>query len=409
MKIKRIVLVYSIICGIILLAGAYFFSKENKKSIDIPECNMVINEVALNYSPDFDKSEYEKKYECTILLTWENDYKRRLYSYINEGAYIYDIFVADELVGKAVFNVGYDAYAKMKAAIWIKITVVAAVLIISSFILIFYLYRRIIKPFDKMQRFAANVAKGNLDVAIPMLKNNYFGAFTESFDIMREELKSAREKEKQANQSKKELVAGLSHDIKTPLATIRANCELMEMLKTYSEEKIHVIDSKAKMVEQLVNNLFNSTLEELEVIKIEPREESSLLILDMIDEVKEYGSVIIMNEIPSCLLWMDRLRFSQVIDNVVNNSFKYAGTPVEICFEDREDGIIIRISDSGPGVDDADLALISGKFYRGKNADGITGTGLGLYLVGLFMSGMEGGFEFYNDNGFVVELFVKKA
>ena len=60
-----------------------------------------------------------------------------------------------------------------------------------------------------------------------MDRENVFGAFTESFDLMRHELRRARERERRASQSKKELVAKLSHDIKTPIASIRAVAEVM--------------------------------------------------------------------------------------------------------------------------------------------------------------------------------------
>ena len=74
-------------------------------------------------------------------------------------------------------------------------------------------------PFRKLRRFARDVAAGNLDIPLEMDSYGSFGAFTESFGLMREELKKARENERAADQSKKELVASLSHDINTP--TIR--------------------------------------------------------------------------------------------------------------------------------------------------------------------------------------------
>jgi signal transduction histidine kinase len=69
-----------------------------------------------------------------------------------------------------------------------------------------------------------------------MDRHNYFGAFTESFDRMREELKLSSEREAAANRSKQELVAEISHDIKTPVATIKATCEVMEI--KYKEDDI---------------------------------------------------------------------------------------------------------------------------------------------------------------------------
>ena len=77
-----------------------------------------------------------------------------------------------------------------------------------------------------MKDFAERIADGNLDIPLKMDRQNLFGAFTESFDIMRTELKKSRIAEANANESKKELVAKLSHDIKTPIASIKAASEV---------------------------------------------------------------------------------------------------------------------------------------------------------------------------------------
>jgi nitrogen fixation/metabolism regulation signal transduction histidine kinase len=80
--------------------------------------------------------------------------------------------------------------------------------IIALFGIILYLYceKRVMKPFRKLKRFARDVALGNLDIPLEMDVHGNFGVFTESFDLMREELKTARENERSADRSKKELV-----------------------------------------------------------------------------------------------------------------------------------------------------------------------------------------------------------
>ena len=59
---------------------------------------------------------------------------------------------------------------------------------IVSILYLIYINRTLLKPFQQLQTFAANVARGNLDIPLNMDRNNYFGAFTESFDLLREEL-----------------------------------------------------------------------------------------------------------------------------------------------------------------------------------------------------------------------------
>ena len=77
-------------------------------------------------------------------------------------------------------------------------------------------------PYAMLDGFARRVAGGDLSVPLDMDRGNVFGAFSESFDLMRTELAAAREREQAAQESKKDLVAQLSHDIRSPLASIAA-------------------------------------------------------------------------------------------------------------------------------------------------------------------------------------------
>ena len=363
------------------------------------------------------------------------------------------------------------------------------VIMVLGYAFIWFVYLLLIKPVKVMEEFANTIAKGNLDVPLPIHKNNMFGSFTESFDIMREELKSARQREMAAEKAKSEMVAELSHDLKTPVATIQATCEVLELKvkkaleeiekearilktietkmetersdvvetikeaersdvasetikeaehsKTYGQddnkkdtlekvqkkidelkgylEKISYISNKSETINQLVGNVFHATIDDMEEIKIEPAETDSRIIEGYFNNLKEYGNIVLDNHIPECLVYFDKLRMEQVIDNIVGNSYKYAGTDIHVSFaENQGDGlgngfVRIKIRDEGPGVDEEELPLILEKYYRGKNTNEKQGYGLGLYLVNYYMEKQGGGMEYYNDNGFVVELHVKKV
>lgn len=166
---------------------------------------------------------------------------------------------------------------------------------------------------------------------------------------------------------------------------------------------------KANTIEQLVDNMFHATMEELETLKVEVTEESSLSIPDMFRDFQYFGNITLENSIPECLLCMDKLRLEQVIGNVIHNSYKYAGTSVTVRFWEDSKSIKIQIHDTGAGVPEEELALITEKFYRGSNTKGKSGSGLGLYLAKNFMERMEGALEYYNDHGFTVELYLKKV
>jgi len=273
---------------------------------------------------------------------------------------------------------------------------------------IIYLYseQKLIQPFRKLQSFAKQVAIGNLDVPLEMDKDNVFGAFTESFDIMRDELRIAKENEYLANQSKKELVASLSHDIKTPVASIQSAMDLM-ILKAEDEndrKRIEAVNVKLEQINTLITDMFHATLEELQVLKVTPVEIASTEVVELIHHA-DYENRVAHLQVPSCLVLADPLRLQQTFDNIISNSYKYANT--KICVDALvEDGhLVIGVRDFGAGVPEEELPLLFNKFYRAKNAQKLTGYGLGLYLAKYFLQEMSGNITCENlADGFVVKI-----
>lgn len=423
MKMRTMAIFYT---AVILLFGVLSFFTINKISaeqLDMVEVNNSFKQIEAILDDSSRENwkeiseELENQYECTILFYDDSNYQSRLLECLKKGDVVLDYEHDGKLLAKISFVNTTINFEEQKEALMRIVLVAISAIWFLGMVLFVYFYMGYVRPFHKLKNFAGEVARGNLDMPLSMTKSNYFGVFTESFDIMREELRRAKENEYKANVSKKELVAELSHDIKTPIATIKAACEVIEVKSAKSEgigglelhDKVQLIEKKADVVEQLINNMFHATLEELEVLKVEPQEELSTCIDEMFKELQVYGNIHIENQIPQCLLWMDKLRMVQVIDNIVNNAMKYAKTDVHISYSQRDNGILIRIKDDGSGVPEEDLAKVSEKFYRGSNVAGENGSGLGLYLTKMFMEKMEGQMNCYNDNGFVVELFLRKS
>lgn len=423
MKMRTMAIFYT---AVILLFGVLSFFTINKISaeqLDMVEVNNSFKQIEAILDDSSRENwkeiseELENQYECTILFYDDSDYQSRLLECLKKGDVVLDYEHDGKLLAKISFVNTTINFEEQKEALMRIVLVAISAIWLLGMVLFVYFNMGYVRPFHKLKNFAGEVARGNLDMPLSMTKSNYFGVFTESFDIMREELRRAKENEYKANVSKKELVAELSHDIKTPIATIKAACEVIEVKSAKSEgigglelhDKVQLIEKKADVVEQLINNMFHATLEELEVLKVESQEELSTCIDEMFKELQVYGNIHIENQIPHCILWMDKLRMVQVIDNIVNNAMKYAKTDVHISYSQRDNGILIRIKDDGPGVPEEDLAKVSEKFYRGSNVAGENGSGLGLYLTKMFMEKMEGQMNCYNDNGFVVELFLRKS
>jgi signal transduction histidine kinase len=238
-----------------------------------------------------------------------------------------------------------------------------------------------------------------------MDRKNRFGAFSESFDLMREQLAAARESERLANIGKKELVASLSHDVKTPVSSIKVIAELFQAKHGAAPEMESII-GKADQIDLLISNLFTATLEELQQLKVSPAEIASTALEEHI-RASDYQKKVRPFTLPECVVTADSLRFRQVVDNIIGNSYKYAESDIEASGGFDGGCFVLTIRDFGPGVSPEELSLLTEKFYRASNAEGKSGSGLGLYLSRYFIHEMGGTLELKNDGGLWVIIRLK--
>lgn len=327
---------------------------------------------------------------------------------------IVDVMQEGAVAGKIIIQYeDKEVVRQMKEQLRTVIILTFAILMVVLILYLLFINHTVFKPFRKLQSFALHVARGSLDIPLIMDKNNPFGAFTESFDIMREELAAARQSEYVANRSKKELVATLSHDIKTPVASIKAVSELMLMRATDDKviKQLHTINTKAEQIDLLVTDMFHATLEELEQLKVTVAEESSTALDGLIMNLNvNEDNQINCGPIPECMILADVMRLQQVLDNILSNSNKYASTSITIAPRITHTHLELHIMDFGKGIKEDELPLVFNKFYRGDNSEGLSGTGLGLYISKNFMLNMQGDIECHNrDDGFTVIVRIKLA
>ena len=147
---------------------------------------------------------------------------------------------------------------KLEEESGLKQMYIAAVIFIL--IIFSYIYLKIIRPFIKLEKFSLEISKGNFDSPLYVERKNIFGEFTWAFDMMRNEIKYLRESEKRAVENNKTVIATISHDIKTPVASIRAYSEALKenMDKNYErrDRYLKVIIKKCDEVAKLTNDLF---------------------------------------------------------------------------------------------------------------------------------------------------------
>lgn len=374
---------------------------------DVVACNDIVRTIGEQWNSVKSNSLPGRKYKMdyVVLDTYGNvlaatkaGLDTTLTAAVRHRDVILDVSVNDRIVGNVIFINSAPRYlAQQRWALLVAglFLLLLPLLFCGGFAI--YLYHKLVCPFRRLDGFARRVAAGNLDVPLEMDRDNLFGPFTESFDLMRTELSQAQKNEFLADQSKKELVASLSHDIKTPVASIQAITELMLVreINPAQRKNLETINDKAKQITALVTDLFHTSLEELQKLRVTPVEESSAVLPELL-HAADYAGRADIQSAPPCMLYIDRLRLAQVFDNIFNNSYKYADTAIEVRYSFEGDMLDVTVTDFGHGAPEESLPLLCNKFYRGQNAQGKSGSGLGLYLARYFMEQMGGGLSCEN-------------
>lgn len=408
----KIVIVIAILYFLAVLGLWYFFGREDGSDSVRGRDITVLNDITMNAGEYWDNLENlnEKDYGADyVILNTENailfssiktkssDEVYSVQSAIKKG-YPYAYVTINNTVRGCVVLIedGLGKLHSLRNGMILGLIAFGVLLIFIACMYGKYIEKNIITPFDNMKNFAGRIAEGKLDEVLVMDKNNMFGSFTESFDIMREELDASRKREVALQRRERELVASLSHDLKTPITGIKVTTELLkaklEAGKTDGmEEKLDNIYKKTEQIDVLVSDLFSSTLEDLGEFKVSCTDEKASVLGEIIAKYDDKSKVV-ATDIPEVLIHIDTKRMSQVIGNIISNSYKYAGTKIDISYRIEDEFLEMTIRDYGPGVPEEELSLIANKFYRGKQWTDSKqeGSGLGLYIAKMLMEKMDG-------------------
>lgn len=277
-----------------------------------------------------------------------------------------------------------------------QILMLGGISLLLLLILGMYIWFSVLKPFHKLKDFAKQISEGDFSIPLNYEHSNYFGDFTWAFDSMRREITKARACEQEAIENNKTVIATLSHDIKTPVASIRAYAEGLEANLDTSVEKrakyLSVMIRKCDEVAKLTNDLFIHSVADMDKLKISVEKvEICSFLKTVVSEMKgEQDDVAIRVLEKEIFVKADRNRLMQVVENLINNARKYAKTKIEIALNCDVDTVEISVRDFGNGIPNEDMPFIFHKFYRGKNCGEEQGSGLGLYIVKYVVEQMDG-------------------
>lgn len=276
---------------------------------------------------------------------------------------------------------------------------IAIVLILS---LTVYLFRRMIQrwfvvPIGQMNEAMRHIAKGDLDY---QLQTNYTGEIGELFDNyedMRLKLKESTQEAEENEQRSKELVSNISHDLKTPITSIKGYVEgIMDGVADTPEKMdkyIRTIYNKSNELDRLINELtFYSGIDSNRI----PYHFHRMNVNDFFQDcVEEVGLDLEQRNIKfdfanfvahDTQIIADPEQLRKVISNIIGNSVKYIDKEegrIDIRILDEIDSIRVEIEDNGKGISQRDLGSIFERFYRTDSSRNSTkgGNGIGLSIV----------------------------
>ena len=268
---------------------------------------------------------------------------------------------------------------------------ILATVVLTNIYLTRSLFRHIAAPLDALTEGVGRIRDGNLDTPIAYDTPDEFKAACDAVDEMAARLKASLEEQQLAQQKKQELIAGMSHDLKSPLTSIRAYTEaLLDGVakdEAAKQRYLQTIHAKEMDIESMVNRLFAFA-------KLDMREYPAQLaplplrqtIRELTDEWDAEGIEIRTQIPPGMRVTADRELLRRITANLLENSRKYAGSePVHVQISAVLSGKMAEItfSDDGLGVPAAQLPRLFDAFYRGDAARTAPceGSGLGLAVV----------------------------
>lgn len=271
--------------------------------------------------------------------------------------------------------------------------------------------RGAIRPIQKLKAYSEAILKGNYELKTEYSKNDEIGEVYATFDQMRLEIKMLSIQRDEQEKAQKGLITTISHDIKTPLTTIKAYldairegvCPNMESVMEY----VDVMQTNTEKMARLVEDLLVHSLNELGHISVYPKERYSKEILaTIIQPISHYVRTtgvdfIEPSDIPDVLINVDEHRLEQVISNLITNSLKHtdAGESIRVVIKQEDNQLKITIADTGKGILPKDMPFIFERYFRGKmgaekSAIKNEGTGLGLSICKHIMEAHNGSISF---------------
>ncbi len=359
---------------------------ENEMCIQIYNNNKVTSYNVLNKDcllNSNDKSVIKVKNK--ILTSSKNSIIRVINPKYDSKSIIYGIHYSNDiyiLLNTKLEDVNSTTYILRGQLIYITL-----IMIILSGIVSYFVGKMINKPILNITNKAKLMAIGNYEQDT----NKYDIA---EIDELNQVLNYARSEIKNTDELRRDLMANVSHDLKTPLTMIKAYAEMARDINNENEDKrkdnLNVIIDETDRLNVLVNDILElsrmqNSSDELNIESYDLIEELNQ-ILKRYEIIKETENYKFITNIPEkAIVKADKKKINQVMYNLINNAINYTGDDltIKINITDCKKRFLVEIIDTGKGISEEDLKFIWSKYYKNEknHKRNIVGTGLGLSIV----------------------------
>lgn len=264
---------------------------------------------------------------------------------------------------------------------------VTFIVLALSGVISLFISTKLAKPIVKMKYSADELSKGNYQV-------NFEGSYFREINELAGTLNDATNKLSKVDELRKDLIANVSHDIKTPLTMIKAYAEMIKDISGNNpakrEEHLDVIVKEVDYLDHLVmdmqelSKMQSGTYELNETIfNLKDRTQEIVILFQAMVDQHDFNLVVECDD--DCIVCADEIKIGQVLYNFINNALKHSSNGKTVTVKVYNDDKVVKaeVHDEGSGIDEKDLPYIWDRYYKidKKFQRNASGSGLGLAIV----------------------------
>lgn len=272
---------------------------------------------------------------------------------------------------------------------------VSLILVLTSIVIPLYIFiKRIVKPLEQMTKATIEMSKGDFSTRIKPYKKDEIGQLVDAFNSLANKLEENNKQSALLEQTRRDYIANVSHELKTPISSLRAIGEILndnDILEKIDKKKYYSMILRESMrLEMLIEDMLELSRLQSGNLALEKSYVSiKEIIFEVEDEFKIRADDLDINfNIPENIeelssVFTNKYRIVQVIVILLDNAFKF--TPIQgtvgIEVVEEEKKIKVSVYDTGIGIEDKDKPFVFERFYKADKAHSSIGTGIGLSIA----------------------------